>query len=367
MTNLSLETDVSPRVAGEHNCRLTPLVSFVMPVYNTASYLEEAVDSILCQSYENFELIAVNDGSTDGSGEILDRYEKADNRVRVLRQENKGMVAALNAGLAVARGKYIARVDSDDVSLPERLAKQVAFMESHPEIGVCGTRCGFFGDKGEFVGTVPPTDPELIKCRLLFLPTMSHTAVMMRNDLVQDHHLYYNPEVGQAEDYDLWTRFSRHTLLSNIPDVLMNIRMHSASTTRSFVGRQDKCLSLVHKQVLQSLGIEPSEEELDLHLALSVCNHERSLIYVDHAEKWLGKIAEANRRAGVYDAHLLAQVLGERWLLVCVFASELGMSRFSRFGKSKLFVGYGALTRYCYSLGLIRFLKSAWRHVFAGS
>src|SRR5918996_2481069 len=114
----------------------TPKVSVVMPAYNAAVYLDEAVTSILNQTFREFEFIVINDGSTDDTVSILDKYEKSDSRIRVYHQENQGMIAALNRGCRLARGKYIARMDADDISLPRRFERQLEFMEGHPQIGI---------------------------------------------------------------------------------------------------------------------------------------------------------------------------------------------------------------------------------------
>ena len=321
-----------------------PLVSVVMPVYNTASYLEEAMDSILRQSYENLELIAVNDGSTDASGEILARYEQADGRVRVLSQENAGISAARNKGMEAASGKYIAVMDSDDVSLPERLAKQVALMESRPDVGLCGTRCAFFGDMGEYVGAAPPTDPERIKCSLLFLPTISHTSVMMRRDLVINHALRYSPDLEVAEDYEFYTQFLPYCRITNLPDVLMGIRTHRESTTRRIAG--DKGLGVVHKQQLEALGIHPTEEELGLHLSISVGDLGKSRDHIDGVESWLCRLLTANRASRIYGEKALAADLFQRWLCACFSEYKLGMWTWRKFRASELSRGFRTPVRH---------------------
>ncbi len=159
-----------------------PAVSVVMPVYNTAEYVAEAVDSILKQTLSDLELIIIDDGSTDASPAILDQIQKADERVHVIHQQNQGIVGALNRGLKLAGGEYIARMDGDDISLPDRLAVQVAFMDRHPNVGICGTACRLFGDTSGLSWTT--TDPDEIASRLIFWPCMSHPTVMMRRDLV---------------------------------------------------------------------------------------------------------------------------------------------------------------------------------------
>lgn len=313
----------------------TPIVSVVMPVYNAAEYLGEAVDSILGQTFGDFEFIIINDGSTDGSGEILDRYQQSDDRVRVIHQENSGVAATLKRGLESARGKYVARMDSDDISLPNRLEKQVAFMESHPEVGVCGTACRLFGDSSGV--TMPKTESEEIKSWLLFGPCMAHPTVIMRRDLIVKHNLYYNMEFKQAEDYELWIRFSQYCEMANIPEPLLLYRVRDKQATTEFRSEVCRWSGLVHKMAIGSLGIEPTDEELDLHLSFHSASFPKSREYVEQFEKWLRKLLEANNNNKVRDGKAFARVLFECWR--CLFAGEveLGVWMWKRFTRSELF------------------------------
>src|SRR5439155_11608891 len=145
----------------------TPKISVVMPAYNAGAYLRDAVNSILDQTFRDFEFIIVNDGSSDDTALILQEYEKIDSRVRVFHQENQGMIAALNRGCRMARGKYIARMDADDISFPRRFEKQLEYIERHPQIGMLGTWVYNVDDKGSMTGTWrPPTNPNMPKWTL---------------------------------------------------------------------------------------------------------------------------------------------------------------------------------------------------------
>ena len=344
-----------------------PLVSVVMPVYNTAQYLAEAVDSILAQSYQDFELIAVNDGSRDRSPDILDRYRKLDSRVRVLNHgTNQGIPASRNRGMLDARGKYIAVMDSDDISVRDRLSKQVTFMETHPEVGLCGTQCSFFGDKGKFAGPVPPSDSEEIRCRLLFMPTLSNTSIMMRRDLVVEKQLYYSPDLAAGEDHELSARFARHGRITNIPVVLMRIRTHNSSTTRTSADNPGKYLAMVHRKVLPTLGIEPTQEEYDLHLAVSVGTYGKPGSHVEQVEDWSCRVRDANETNRAYNTQALAPVLFGYWCLVCGLSRESTLWKWKTFTNSPLFVGYRGLFRYCASFDSRRLFRALRRHIAQG-
>ncbi|MHB9035610.1 MAG: glycosyltransferase family 2 protein [Armatimonadota bacterium] len=312
------------------------IVSVVMPVYNTAKYLEEAIDSILAGSLDEFELIAVNDGSTDSSADILERYGRMDSRVHVLYQDNRGISASRNRGMECACGKYIAVMDSDDVSLPDRLAKQVALMERYPEIGLCGSRCSFFTGEGESVGALPSIDPDVIKSQLLFTPTLSNTSLMMRRDLVVREKLHYDESLAAAEDYDLSSRFSHHSRITNLPDVLMRIRVHDSSTTSRLANENNKWLSMVHRKVLSRLGIEASEDELRVHLSVSTGAYGKSKECVKAVERWLCGLIDANTESGCYDPDALADVLFEKWYAQCLSISAFGLWTWRTFSRSRL-------------------------------
>src|SRR5437899_2426865 len=202
-----------------------PRVSFLMAVYDGEKYLEEAIRSVLNQTFHDFEFIVINDGSTDGTAEIIERYRRADDRIRAYEQRHHGLVATLNRGLELAQGEYVARMDADDVSFPERLATQVAFMSAHPEVGICGTWVETMGVPSGNVQRYP-TDDATIRSWLLFESVLAHPSVVMRRELLAKAGLYYDVACIHAEDYDLWVRAARHTALANIPEVLLRYRMH---------------------------------------------------------------------------------------------------------------------------------------------
>ncbi|MBI2843637.1 MAG: glycosyltransferase [Armatimonadetes bacterium] len=312
-----------------------PCISVVMAVYNTAPYLEEAVNSILSQTRGDFEFIIVNDGSADGSGEILDNYSNMDHRIRVVHQENRGLPASLNRGIQLARGKYVARMDGDDISLPERLEKQVSFMGSNPDIGLCGTACRLFGDKSGVSWTM--TDPEEIRCRMLFWPCVTHPTVMMRRDLILKHDLYYRTDFKQAEDYELWVRFSQVCKITNLPETLFLYRIRAKQATAAFEDDVARWSGKIQAGALRMLGIEPSDEEMELHLALHKSRFEKSRDFVERVEGWLCKIADANKVTRAFDEDTLAWVLCERWAAVCA-GSNLGIWAWRRLKESKLYV-----------------------------
>lgn len=207
----------------------TPRVSILMPVYNVAPYLREAMDSILVQTFQDFELIVLDDCSPDNSAEILDTY--TDKRiVRYRGEKNMGLSNVLNVGMAMARGELIARMDSDDISTPERLATQVAYLDEHPEVDLCSCGMELFGAKHET--WVRETNAEDVKITALFYSPILHASSVWRRTSFESVGLLYKQEMVPAEDYDMWTRAMAAGLqLVNIPDVMYKYRIHPSQAT----------------------------------------------------------------------------------------------------------------------------------------
>jgi len=219
-----------------------PLVSVVMPVYNGEPFVEEAILSILNQSYEDFELLIIDDGSWDSSLELITKYEKLDSRVHsISHTTNQGLVAALNSGLAQARGKYLARMDQDDISLKDRFIKQVQHLEARPEIGIAGCRVRHIDGSGNFLNTPRMhLDKLSIRWQILFHNPFYHSAVMLRKRELDQIGLRYDPNFENGEDYDLWSRLLMHTWGENLPDILLHYRFHAESMSERRLAEQHR-------------------------------------------------------------------------------------------------------------------------------
>ena len=315
----------------------SPTVSVVMPVHNTAPFVGEAVRSILGQTCQDFEFIIVDDGSTDGSGQILDQYAGRDERMRIIHQPHSGIAATRNEGMRRAIGRYVAVMDSDDVALTERLERQVEFMQRHRDAGLCATRCSFFGDGGEFVGAMPPTNPDEIKCRMLFHPTISHTSVMIRRELVVEHDLYYRLDFDVTEDYEMYTRVLRHSRIAAIPDVLQRIRTRVDSATRR---RSDehhyRNMSRVHERMVANLGIRATNDQLGTHLSLCKWAFVYDRRSIESVERWLCHILEANSRVGFFVSPILSRLLASVWHDACAYMGASLTYKWRRFRTSTL-------------------------------
>ncbi len=204
-------------------------VSVILPVRNGGAYLETAVTSILRQSMHDFELLVIDDGSTDAAFAAVRPVAARDGRIRLLRNPGSGIVDALNFGLAESRCALIARMDADDIALPDRFARQVEFLDREPSVAVLGTQAAFIDPSGNLTGdrTHFPTDPGSIAAALLTRGcVLRHPTVLARRDVLLRAG-GYRPAPAKAEDYDLWLRLSEHVRLANLPEVLLYYRVHS--------------------------------------------------------------------------------------------------------------------------------------------
>lgn len=210
----------------------SPQISVVLPVYNGSPYLESAVSSILAQSFKNLELIIIDDGSTDNSAAILDSFD--DPRIRVFHQANQGLASTLNRGISLARGAYVARQDQDDLSDPNRLALQVAYMEAHPECVLLGTWAQIMEvDQLAERFHRHPVDESTLRYQLLFNNPFVHSSVLLRRSaLIQVGGYTIDPERQPPEDYELWSRLSRIGSVANIGEVLLIYREIPGSMSR---------------------------------------------------------------------------------------------------------------------------------------
>jgi len=210
-----------------------PLVSVLLPVYNCAGYIEESVNSVLGQTFADFELLILDDGSTDATPSVLATLR--DPRIAVIRHPNMGLPATLNKGIGQAKGTYIARQDADDVSLPERLAKQVAFMEANPNCGLVGTWSRILRDREPTDRMhTHPADHRSLAFEILFDSQFVHPSVMFRREVTQRAGFYSTDLAKRGpEDYDYWVRIARQFQLGNVPEPLILYRETPGSMSRS--------------------------------------------------------------------------------------------------------------------------------------
>lgn len=235
-----------------------PTVSVLMPVYNAERYLGQAVESILGQTFRDFEFLIINDGSTDRSGAILDAYAGRDRRIRVISRANTGYTVALNELLSLAAGELVARMDADDVALPERLTRQVDFLRTHGDVVCVGTSVQLVDGAGRVLREGHPAmDHDTIQHRALDGDCpLNHPSVMMRRAAVQAVG-GYRPEFEPAEDLDLWLRLGEVGRLVSLPDVLMKYRQHPHSFSEQHQRRQLERSSAAVLEACRRRGLPP--------------------------------------------------------------------------------------------------------------
>ncbi|MEK7227475.1 MAG: glycosyltransferase [Patescibacteria group bacterium] len=240
-----------------------PKISVVMPVYNGGKYLCEAIDSILNQSFKDFEFIIVNDGSKDKTEEIIKSY-KDERIIYVKNTSNKGLSASFNIGIRIARGAYIARMDADDVSIYERFSTQLSFLESHAEIGIVGSSAILIDKDGRFLKKYyRPVRHMEIKWASLFSTPLIHPTVMARAEVLKENP--YDETMTSSEDYELWSRllFERSVIFANIPEPLLYYRVFQESFTQGL--NNDKRATSARNSINNiERYITLSEEEKDM-------------------------------------------------------------------------------------------------------
>lgn len=240
------------------------IVTVIMPVYNTEKFVPMSIDSILNQTYTQFEFVIIDDGSKDSSWQIVQTYAEQDSRIVALQnEENLGIVQTLNRGLSIANGKYIVRMDADDISPLDRLEKQVAYMEQNPTVGVLGTNITYIDedDQPYHQGKLKHELEEsvsFIQWSLLWRCAIYHPTVMIRKSILDETGYLYKENFKYAEDYDLWTRMMHHTEIARLHDTIVQMRILSTSISRQ------------HNQVQMNLTIQIRKREIEKYLNTSL-------------------------------------------------------------------------------------------------
>ncbi|MFB9844067.1 glycosyltransferase family 2 protein [Mucilaginibacter ginsenosidivorans] len=296
-----------------------PLVSVIMPVYNSAPYLREAVESILNQSYRHFEFLIFNDGSTDESGAILASYR--DERIKLTDcGENKGYIHWLNEGIKNAKGVYIARMDSDDVALAGRLEKQVSYLQEHAAIGLCGCRVqpirdGLLGKIWDY-----PVSDAAIRIAFLFQNPLAHPAVLIRRGLLEQYQLFYDAAYYPAEDYFMWFRLRDKTQFHNLDEVLLHYRLHDRQTS-NLADHQGISGKSVQKHFVRESQL-CDENVLHLFEKLIMERWKRTPDHLIAAGDLLYGMVVRNRQVRAFDDRLFTGKAGKVFWSKCYFATH---------------------------------------------
>lgn len=252
-----MSDDSTPSSTVRNDSCQSPLVSILMPVYNSEVYLAEAIASMLGQTYSHFEFLIIDDGSTDHSWEIVQRYAAQDSRIKAIRRENRGLPRTLNEMIKLASGDLLARMDADDVSLPDRFALQVEFMRQHPQVVCLGGAYDRIDEKGRFLDhyNPPESNAELQQYLLRGMTLILHPSAMLRRSAVDQVGGYDERMVGSS-DLDLWLRLGEVGEVANIPETLVKYRLHPGSITYKRQQRQTQDALGACQRAWQRRGVE---------------------------------------------------------------------------------------------------------------
>jgi glycosyltransferase involved in cell wall biosynthesis len=310
----------------------TPRIAVVLPVYNGEKYIAEAIQSVLSQTFTDFELLVIDDGSTDRTREVLSGFTDA--RMRVIHfPAHRGLVPALNTGIRGSRSEFIARMDADDICMPQRFERQVAFLRSHVQIGLCGTWTRSFGD--ETVEMRPPIKPEDVRARLFFGWAIDHPSILMRRDFLEQHGLMYDDRFQHVEDFDFFIRAAEVTNLANVPEVLLHTRAHPQEVSVIHRSEQLPTETRLLARQLRSLIPDATQEEESFHLRLLTGTVDASTS-LTRAGQWLVRLDRANQERSRYDQAAFRRELGRKLYDVHMRASSAGVRVLASYWKSPL-------------------------------
>lgn len=298
-------------------------VSVIIPVYNKAPFLEECLGSIFNQSFNEFEVICADDRSTDNSLAVLRGFH--DPRLRIIElPENRGPGGAANACLDAAHGEYIVRMDADDIAVPDRIAKQVAFMEAHPGIGASGGQQQLFGAEDQQWNF--PLAPDACRAQLPFGVPIAQPASILRRNVLEAHGLRYAdhwPRVG--EDWLFWLQLAKYTDFANLPDILVHYRRGPQNISHGRDRAAD--FTLLQQEAFRVLGIAFTPEELDLHLMGSIIfKLKPNAARVRALRQWYNKLIGMNRELRFAPEEAFRQRVEAQWEKLFHYLPQYGMS-----------------------------------------
>ena len=295
---------------------INPKISVLMATYNAEKYLKEAMDSILNQTFKDFEFIIIDDDSNDKTVEIIKSY--SDPRIKlIINPSNLGLPTSLNKGIEFSSGEFLVRMDPDDISLPERFTTQIEFMNKHNDIVICGSNAKSIGSKNNVIMSSPNNSDE-IKVSLLFKTTLIHPTIFIRKSFLVKNELKYSPQFLQTQDYDLYTRASTFGKLANINKVLLLYRKHDKQASSEKIQNQFEYAKTIIKRQLVALGMNPANKEIEIALSVKRYLFLDDKNFPEKLEGLMQKIINANKTKNIYSEKAMKSVFGSIWLEVCL-------------------------------------------------
>ena len=312
---------------------MVPKVSVLLPVYNVAPYIRETIASITSQTFVDFELIIVDDLSTDATAAIVASI--LDDRIILIRNtQNLGRAGSDNAGLEAVRGRYIAKMDGDDICHPERLARQVAYLDSHPEINVVGSWMQNLG-ASNYLNRYPVT-PTAAQVLTLFTLPIGNSSLMLRTGLFREGGMQYDAALRQTEDYDFFARYVRELRAVALPEALIRYRVPPKANKTTILTERASVADEVRARLLSDWGLTYTERELKLHNLIAMLDRPLGDVRLDEVERWLLKIIHYNDEIPLFEPAALRCGLGERWFEVCYTYPQHRLKGIWKFGHSPL-------------------------------
>jgi glycosyltransferase involved in cell wall biosynthesis len=295
-----------------------PLVSVLMPCFNVEKYVEESLNSILNQTYQNLEIIAINDFSSDNTGNILHSMAQKDSRIKVVEnEENLKLIKTLNKGIGLCSGEYIARMDSDDIALPTRIEKEVAFLEQNKDHDIVSTQFYAFPSENPNKRSLHhnPIRYEELCAYLLFKSGICHPAVMIRKRVFTELGLSFGAEYLHVEDYALWSQALYLTKLANVDEGLLLYRVHQQQVSSLHEELQIENKKKVFRIHCKHLGLPETEEFLDIYASVAECIPKQSSIdYLKKCEDFMLSLIRINNEKPFCDSKYLEKLLSIHWL-----------------------------------------------------
>jgi glycosyltransferase involved in cell wall biosynthesis len=290
-------------------------ISVLMAVYNGEKYLKEAIESILQQTYTNFEFIIVNDGSTDSTAEIIATY--TDTRIKVINSpQNCGLIDSLNKGIDIAKGDYIARLDADDIAMPERLAIQVQYLQQHTDVVLLGSGAVLLQNNQLGDHTYYQHEQECIAVHLLFRNVFIHSSVMVKTSVINA--IRFDKDYYLAEDYILWVKIAQKHKTATLKQALVQHRNHETNITKLKYDKHIATVLKIYAYQLEQLGISATEEQLLLHYKVGNYQFENSLSYLSDIAAWLELVMTKNREKKLYGISCLENRILQIWIDACL-------------------------------------------------
>ena len=301
-----------------------------MPVYNAGKYVGKSIESILSQTYTNLELIIVNDGSTDNSREVILSYK--DPRIKYFENDsNLNIVKTRNRCISESSGEYIAVLDSDDIAFPDRLEKQLEFLEANPEYGMCGTYYHIINENNEYQSRIQvPLNDLDNKTFLNFNVCFCHSTVMMRSELAKK--IKYREGYDIIEDYEITYNISKIAKIANLPIYSTHYRVHGNNVTIAKKEKAQENRKKIDETVLTDLGIDFTQAELALHTNFISFNYEYFVLdsRYKELEKWLLGYYAFSKKKNRFNMQLIARSFITRWFLICIKNKKYSWIFFNR-------------------------------------